>query len=70
MLKLILRSFSNFNFPSVTPMDILRQTFLTTTCFRIMKFRVHLQVGKAYCVNKNLILSSFFKFALCSFCHT
>ena len=30
-----------------------RQSFLATTCFRVMEFCVHLQVDKMYCVNEN-----------------
>ena len=49
--------------------------FWATTWFRIMKFCVHLQVGKVYCIKKKikmliLILPSFFQIFNFSFCHS
>ena len=55
MLKLNLPSFSIF--PSVTPIQhiwtFLVRFFSATTWFRIVKFCVHFQIGKVYCVNEN-----------------
>ena len=47
--------FFNFSFchSYITHMDIFVRVFSATTLFRIMKFCVHFQVGKVYCVNKN-----------------
>ena len=52
-------------------MDIFRQSFPSKyLIYRIMKFGVHLQVDKVYCVNENKdsnlhFAVLFFKFALC-----
>ena len=47
--------FFNFSFchSYITHMDVFCQSFLATTPFRIIKFCVHLQVGKVDCVNEN-----------------
>ena len=52
--KLILPSFSSF--PTFTPIHIwmfFLSVFSATTGFRIMKFCVHFQVGKVYCLNEH-----------------
>ena len=42
-----------FNFSFCHSSYIYIWTFSTTTSFRIMKFCVHVQVRKVYCVNEN-----------------
>ena len=55
IFKLILPYFSIF--PSVSPIlhiwVFFVRVFSATAWFRIMKFCVHFEVGKVYCVNEN-----------------
>ena len=47
--------FFNFSFchSYITQMDVFVRVFSATAWFRIMKFCVHFQVGRVYCVNEN-----------------
>ena len=52
-------NFSNCH-SCIAHMDIFVKVFSATTCFKIMKFCVHVQVGEVYWVNEKLrCLSSF-----------
>ena len=71
--------FFNFSFyhSFITHMGYFSSVFSATTQFRIMKFCVHLHVGKVYCVNENLDASphfafffQIFNFSLCHSCIT
>ena len=57
--------FFNFSFchTYITHMDVL-SVFSATTRFRIMKFCVHFQVSKVYCVNENEGANPHFPFFL------